>query len=285
MIIQKSYIDKGPALYLVPTPIGNFKDMTYRAVEVLNQVEYIFSEDTRVTKVLLSHFNINTKLSSYHSFNEDKQSELINDLLREGNSIALVSDAGLPCISDPGYLVSRKAIDEGFKVISLPGANAGLTALVASGIPNDKFFFYGFLSSKSSQRKKELITLQDFRDTIIFYEAPHRIINTLEDIYEVFGNRDIVIAREISKKYEEYVRGTILDIKSNFTSFKGEIVLIVKGANITHQQSKLNSMDIKTHYEYYLDEGLDSKEAMKQVARDRNISKSDVYKIVKVNAT
>jgi 16S rRNA (cytidine1402-2'-O)-methyltransferase len=185
MIIQKSYNSTNSILYLVPTPIGNMEDMTYRAVEILKSVDYIFAEDTRVTKVLLSHFNITTPLSSYHIFNEDIQVDNVINLLKEGNNIALVSDAGLPCISDPGYLVSRKAIDEGFTVISLPGANAALTALVASGLPSEKFVFYGFLDHKKSQKEKELYGLVNYKETLIFYEAPHRIKETLESIYNV----------------------------------------------------------------------------------------------------
>jgi|SRR5690554_4537224 len=285
MKVQKSFLDSDPILYIVPTPIGNLNDMTYRGVEVLNQVDYIFSEDTRVTKVLLSHFNIKSKLLSYHSFNEKKQTEVILELLRKRNSIALVSDAGFPTISDPGFYVVSEAIKAGFKVVSLPGATAGITALVASGIPNDKFLFYGFLASKSEQRKKELKSLQDFPETMIFYESPHRIIDSLKDIYEILGNREMALAREITKRYEEYIRGKVLEIINSFSSFKGEVVLIVEGASKTRMQKRLNELDIKAHYNHYLEEGLDSKAAMKRVASDREISKSEVYKVVKIDAT
>ncbi|HHU56439.1 MAG TPA: 16S rRNA (cytidine(1402)-2'-O)-methyltransferase [Acholeplasmataceae bacterium] len=280
MKVQKSYIDEGPTLYLVPTPIGNIKDMTYRAVEILKEVDYIYCEDTRVTKVLLSHFNINTPLLSYHSFNEETQSAEIINKLNEGLNIALVTDAGLPGISDPGYYVSKNAIDSGFKVISLPGANAALTALVASGLPSDKFYFHGFLPSKKTQRIKELKSLQDIKVSIIFYEAPHRIKKTLDDIYEVFGDREIVIAREISKKFEEYTRANISEIINQLSEVKGEIVLIVKGSKTTQLQKDLLNLSIYDHYEYYLEKGLTSKDAMKEVASDRNISKSEVYKEV-----
>lgn len=280
MKIQKSYIDEAPVLYLVPTPIGNFQDMTYRAVEVLNNVDYIFCEDTRVTKVLLSHFHIPTPLFSYHSFNEDTQADEIIKFLKSGKKVALVSDAGLPCISDPGFYVSRKAIELGYRVISLPGANAALTALVASGIPNDKFYFYGFLPSKKTQRVKALESLRDVAITLIFYEAPHRLLYTLQDIYDVFGDREIVIARELTKKFEEYIRGNISEILPFLQEVKGEIVLIVKGSKQTQIQEDLLKLEIKDHYEYYLTQGLDSKEAMKKVASDRHISKSEVYKEV-----
>lgn len=283
---QKSYAaDAPPALYLVPTPIGNLQDMTLRAIEALKGADYVFAEDTRVTKVLLSHFNIKSKLLSYHSFNEKKQTEVILELLRKRNSIALVSDAGFPTISDPGFYVVSEAIKAGFKVVSLPGATAGITALVASGIPNDKFLFYGFLASKSEQRKKELKSLQDFPETMIFYESPHRIIDSLKDIYEILGNREMALAREITKRYEEYIRGKVLEIINSFSSFKGEVVLIVEGASKTRMQKRLNELDIKAHYNHYLEEGLDSKAAMKRVASDREISKSEVYKVVKIDAT
>ena len=240
MRIQRSNIDVIPTLYLVPTPIGNFDDMTYRSVEVLKNVDIIYCEDTRVTKVLLSHFAINTPLKNYHIFNEEIKSDEILDLLKEGKNIALVSDAGLPCISDPGFYISKLAIDEGFNVISLPGASASLTALIASGLPNDKFYFNGFLNSKSSQRLKQLEGLVDKEETIIFYEAPHRIIETLNDIYKIFGNRNIVIARELTKKYEEYIRGTLEEIINEVKELKGEIVIIVEGC-----KTKSNVLELK----------------------------------------
>ena len=281
MKIQKSYDNTETALYLVPTPIGNFDDFTYRAVEVLKNVDHIFCEDTRVTKVLLSHFNIDTPLSNYHIFNEEEQAEEIVRLLDEGKNIALVSDAGMPAISDPGFYVSRLAIDRCHKVISIPGANAGLTALIASGIPCEKFYFNGFLPSRGNKRIKQLQELVDIKETIIFYEAPHRIIDTLHDMLEVLGNREIVIARELTKKYEEYIRGNLVDIIDNVVSLKGEIVIIVKGSEKTVEQENLLSLDIPNHYQHYLDLGFDEKASMKQVAADRKISKSDVYKIVK----
>ena len=283
MIKQKSFVEDKPTLYLVPTPIGNMNDMTFRAVEVLNQVDYIFSEDTRVTKVLLSHFNINTPLKSYHLYNEDIQADEILNLLTSGKNIALVSDAGLPCISDPGFLITKRAIDNNFNVVSLPGANAALTALIASGIDSSNFYFFGFLNSKQNQRLKELKLLQDIKETLIFYEAPHRITYTLKDMYTVFGNREVVIARELTKKFEEYIRGNLEDIINEITELKGEIVLIVSGASRSQVEDQLLNLDIKAHYEYYLNEGLTEKEAMKRVASERKVSKSQIYKEVKIN--
>ena len=282
MKIQKSYIDDGSALYLVPTPIGNYEDMTFRSVETLKNVDYIFCEDTRVTKVLLSHFNISTPLKNYHIFNEDVASDEIIDLLKSGHSIALVSDAGLPCISDPGYLVAAHAIKEGIKVISLPGASASLTALIASGLPCDKFYFNGFLNSRQGQRIKELNNLKDKKETLIIYEAPHRIHETLKDMYEVLGDRRITIARELTKHYEEYTRTTLKELQGEDLNLKGEIVLIVEGANIDSNTLELNNLSIQDHFNHYINEGLDEKEALKKVAKDRGLAKSDIYKEIKV---
>lgn len=264
-------------LYLVPTPIGNIKDMTFRSVEVLNSVDYIYSEDTRNTKVLLSHYNINTPLKSYHKFNENERSFEIIDLLKAGKVVAVVSDAGYPGISDPGYLVAKRAIDEGFVVSTIPGATASLTALVTSGLPCDKFYFYGFLAHTKTQKKKEITALVDFRDTLIFYESPHRYLETLKIINEIMGNRNVVIARELTKKYEEYVRGSVQELLSKDLDLKGEMVIIVEGSKKEKLSLELCKLSIQDHFEFYVDQGYDSKQAMKLVAKDRDISKSDVY--------
>ena len=282
MKIQKSYIDDGSVLYLVPTPIGNYDDMTFRSVETLKNVDYIFCEDTRVTKVLLSHFNILTPLKNYHIFNEDVVSDEIINLLKEGHNIALVSDAGLPCISDPGYLVASLAIKEGFKVISLPGASASLTALIASGLPCDKFYFNGFLNSRQRQRIKDLNNIKNRKETLIIYEAPHRIHETLKDMFDVLGNRRIVIARELTKHYEEYTRGTLEELQNEELNLKGEMVLIVEGASIESDVLELNNLSVLDHFNHYINQGIDEKEALKKVAKDRNVSKSDIYKEIKV---
>lgn len=281
MIRQKSYQNNTNSLYLVPTPIGNFSDMTYRAVEVLKQVDIIYCEDTRVTKNLLSHFDINTRLSSYHIFNEQIQINDILENLREGKNVALVTDAGTPGISDPGYLVVNSVIKEGFNLISLPGACAVITALVGSGLPLEKFTFVGFLPSKSTQRVKELTKYIDYKDTLVFYEAPHRIMDTLKSIYDVYGNRYIVIARELTKKFEEYIRGNVLDIIEQVENLKGEIVLMVEGAKASKVQEELLTLSIKEHFEYYINQNMSDMEAIKKVASDRSIPKNEVYKIIK----
>ncbi|MBQ7276142.1 MAG: 16S rRNA (cytidine(1402)-2'-O)-methyltransferase [Bacilli bacterium] len=265
-------------LYLIPTPIGNMDDMTLRALDVLRSVDHIYCEDTRNTKKLLSHYDIHKILKSYHMFNEDKKYQEIIKELKEGMDIAVVTDAGYPGISDPGYLVCKKAIEEGCAVTTLPGPTASLTALVTSGIPCDKFYFYGFLNHEVNPKRKELESLVDFENTLIFYEAPHRINETLELMSEILGNRYICIARELTKKHEEYIRGYIDDIIKEGYELKGEMVIIVEGAKIDTLTSNLNSLTIGEHYEYYLKQNIDSKEAMKRVAKDRGVSKSDIYK-------
>ncbi len=267
-------------LYLIPTPIGNLGDMTFRSIEVLKNVHHIYCEDTRNTRILLSHYDIHKVLKSYHMFNEDNKSYEIIRELKEGMDIALVSDAGYPGISDPGYLVCKRAIEEGIDVVTLPGATASLTALVTSGIPCDKFYFYGFLNHDLNQKKKELESLKDFDKTLIFYESPHRIDETLEVLLEIFGNRYMCIAKDLTKRYEEYIRGTVKEIIDKGLELKGEMVLIIEGAKSDSALDALGELSIKEHYEFYLKQGTESKEAMKKVAKDRGISKSDVYREV-----
>jgi len=274
-------LDDNISLYLVPTPIGNMMDMTFRSVEVLKSVDIILCEDTRNTKVLCSHFNIETPLMCYHIFNEEARCEEVLKLLEEGKKIALVSDAGLPCISDPGYLISKKALENGFEVRALPGASAGITALVASGLPSDKFYFYGFLDHKKSQKIKELNELCDFKETIIFYESPHRINETIEVMYDVYKDRNIVIARELTKKFEEYIRGNIKDIVNMELNLKGEMVILVEGAKLSKTQNDLNSKSIQEHYNHYIELGLSDMNAIKMVSKDRGVSKSIIYKEIK----
>lgn len=278
---MKDVLDNNVNLYLVPTPIGNMLDMTFRSIEVLKNVDIILCEDTRNTKILCSHFEIDTPLMCYHIFNEDSRCDEVLDLLKEGKIIALVSDAGLPGISDPGYLVTKRALESGFEVRALPGASAGITALVASGLPCGKFYFYGFLDHKKSQKEKELNELIDFKETIIFYESPHRINETIEVMYEVYKDRNIVIARELTKRYEEYIRGNIKDIVNMNLNLKGEIVIIVEGAKMTKVANDLNTKTIMEHYKYYLDLGLNDMNAIKMVSKDRGVSKSIIYKEIK----
>lgn len=276
---QKSY-DGSPTLYLVPTPIGNLGDFTFRAVEVLNQVEVIFSEDTRVTINLLNHYDIKKKLIAFHKFNEEQKVGVVLSYLEDGKSVAIVSDRGTPVLSDPGEICTKKVIEKGYNVVSLPGATAVIPAITASGLDSSKFIFYGFLNSKSSKRKKELEFLKNNKMTIIFYEAPHRIMEMLADLKEVFGNRNISISREISKKFEEIYRATISEVMNMLTEIKGEFVIVVEG---NKDVVSFDDITIKEHVNMYMEDGLTEKESIKKVAKERNMSKSDIYKEVKIN--
>ena len=276
---QKSY-DGSPTLYLVPTPIGNLGDFTFRAVEVLNQVEVIFSEDTRVTINLLNHYDIKKKLIAFHKFNEEQKVGVVLSYLEGGKSVAIVSDRGTPVLSDPGEICTKKVIEKGYNVVSLPGETAAIPAITASGLDSSKFIFYGFLNSKSSKRKKELEFLKNNKMTIIFYEAPHRIMEMLADLKEVFGNRNISISREISKKFEEIYRATISEVMNMLTEIKGEFVIVVEG---NKDVVSFDDITIKEHVNMYMEDGLTEKEAIKKVAKERNMLKSDIYKEVKIN--
>ena len=276
---QKSY-DGSPTLYLVPTPIGNLGDFTFRAVEVLNQVEVIFSEDTRVTINLLNHYDIKKKLIAFHKFNEEQKVGVVLSYLEDGKSVAIVSDRGTPVLSDPGEICTKKVIEKGYNVVSLPGATAAIPAITASGLDSSKFIFYGFLNSKSSKRKKELEFLKNNKMTIIFYEAHNRIMELLADLKEVFGNRNISISREISKKFEEIYRATISEVMNMLTEIKGEFVIVVEG---NKDVVSFDDITIKEHVNMYMEDGLTEKEAIKKVAKERNMSKSDIYKEVKIN--
>ncbi len=269
---QKSY-DGTPVVYLIPTPIGNMEDITIRALNILKEVAVIFSEDTRVTKKLLDYYNISKKLISSHLYNEENNKTKLLEYLKLGKSVAVVSDRGTPVISDPGYILAKTAIENNYNTVCLPGPTAFVPALVMSGLP-DKFIFYGFLNSKETKRKKELENLKQQPFTIIFYEAPHRINKTLQNIKEVFGNRYCAIAREISKKYEEIIRGDIDYLIKETEEIKGEIVLIVEGNKEKHNFENLSIIE---HIKLYMEDGLTSKEAIKLVAKERDIPKSEVY--------
>lgn len=271
---QNSY-DNSPSLYLIPTPVGNMEDITLRAIHTLEMVDFLLCEDTRVTSELLHKLNIKKKLIHSDDHNEDSLKEMVLSKLQEGNNIGLVTDRGTPIISDPGYKIVEYVTSYGFNVISLPGPTAFVPALTMSGINPAPFLFYGFLNSKDSKRKKELETLKKLPYTIILYEAPHRIQDMLTSLFEVFGNRKIALCREISKKYEEAIRGTITDVLDVVDSIKGEMVVVVEG-NL--EQEDYSSMTILEHIRLYLEDGMSEKEAIKKVAVERNIPKSVVYK-------
>lgn len=270
---QKSY-DNTPSLYLITTPIGNMDDITYRAIKTMEEVDILLAEDTRVTKLLLNHFGIKNKLIANHKFNEESNVEQIISYLKKGMNVGLVSDRGTPIISDPGYEAAKKIIEEGFNVISIPGVTALIPALTSSGLIPQPFLFYGFLNSKDSKQKKELETLKNEKSTIIFYEAPHRITNTLNNILEVFGDRDCSISREITKKFEEIYRGKISEILPLLENAKGEMVIVVAGNNNVNTFSNLTIVE---HVNLYIKEGKSVMDSIKLVAKERKLTKNEVY--------
>lgn len=279
MKIQKSFAQQTGTLYLVPTPIGNLEDMTFRAVKTLQTVDLIASEDTRNTQKLLNHFEVKVPQKSLHEHNYNERIPELLNFLKEGNSIAQVSDAGMPSISDPGHELVVACIEENIPVVALPGATAGMTALIASGLMPQPFLFYGFLQRKRSIQKRELEELKKQTATLIFYESPHRIKETLKNLLEVLGNREVVICRELTKLYEEYLRGTaeeVIDYLSEH-ALKGECCLLVSGATDAEEEEVFEGT-LKEQVEALTLDGTSSKEAIKIVAKRHGLKKQDVYK-------
>ena len=269
---QKSY-DNTSSVYIVPTPIGNLDDMTFRAINTLKMVDVIFSEDTRVTLQLLNHFNIKNKLIHMDDHNEDTIKNSVLEYLRDNKNVAIVTDRGTPIISDPGYKTVKFLKEEGYNVITLPGATAFVPALVSSGISSEHFIFYGFLSPKEKKMYDELENLKDSDYTLVFYEAPHRIVRTLSAMLDVFGDRYISISREISKLHESIFVGTISEAIKTI-DVKGEFVIVVSA-----DRKKLDTdMSIVDNINMYIKSGLSSMDAIKRVSKERKIPKSDVYK-------
>jgi 16S rRNA (cytidine1402-2'-O)-methyltransferase len=270
---QKSY-DGTPTLYLIPTPIGNLEDITLRAINTLKKVEVIFSEDTRVSINLLKHIGISKKMFSAHEHNEDKAKELMLKYLDNGHSIALISDRGTPVISDPGFRCTSYIIEKGYNVVGLPGPTALIPALIMSGIEPYPFLFYGFTSNRRSKRKKELDSLKKYPFTIIFYETPHRLLDTLNDMLDIFGNRRIAVVREISKTFEEIYRGKLENIIKDTVELKGEFVIVLEG----NKQEEHYDISPLQHIEVLIEEGVVEKEAIKMVSKLHRINKGDLYK-------
>lgn len=258
-------------IYFCPTPIGNLGDITLRTIKILKSVDIIFAEDKRVTVKLLNHYDIKAELRTYHKFNEAEMSEKIIENIKD-KDIALVTDAGMPGISDPGAILVRKLIEENIDFRVLPGPNAALTALVLSGLDTDHFLFYGFTANKSSARKKEFESLKDLKFTLIFYEAPHRIKDFLRDLYEVFGDRKISISREITKVFEETTRSTSSEILEKEITEKGEFVICLEG------KTEEDTYDIRKLLEEELKKGMKKSQAVKEISKKYNIPKNDVYK-------
>lgn len=270
-------------LYVIPTPIGNLGDITLRSLETLKEVDLIACEDTRVTGRLLNHYEIKKPLINYREHNENEISEVLIDKIKEGETVGLVSDAGMPGISDPGAILIKKCIENEIKVSVLPGASALINALVSSGIDTKKFTFIGFLDKNKNKKRKELQLYEDNKETIIIYESPHRIVDTLEAISEIFKDRPISVSREISKLYEENIRGTakeVLDYLSK-SKIRGEFVLVISGKSIEEINAEIEEsykdLSIKKHIINEMEKGLSKKEAIKEVAKIRSIPKKEVY--------
>ncbi len=267
-------------LYLVATPIGNLEDITLRALKVLKEVDLIAAEDTRHTLGLLNHFEISKPLISYYKETEKSKSPILLEKLLNGTNIALVSDAGTPGISDPGEEIVKEAIKENIEIIPIPGACAFVNALIASGMNTKEFSFIGFLSSNKKEKKEKLEELKYDTKTLIFYESPHRLENTLKIMQEILGNRKIVLARELTKVHEEFIRGTLSTVIEQIVDIKGEFVVLLEGNSTSKQQKQildLNKLSLEEHYKYYEKKGMDKKNIVKQIAKDRNVSKNEIY--------
>lgn len=283
MQVQKSF--KGQTdfgtLYLVPTPIGNLQDMTFRAVEVLKAVDFICAEDTRNTGLLLKHFDISTRQISFHEHNAYEKIPDLVDLLRSGKSLAQVSDAGMPSISDPGHDLVKAAIAENISVVALPGASAGITALIASGLVPQPHIFYGFLPRKAGQQKDFFESKKNYPETQIFYESPYRVADTLENMQAVYGDRQLVLVRELTKLYEEYQRGKISEVLSYISEnpLKGECLLIVSGFDSQEEIQDLDKLDLASLVKNLVEQGNKPNQAIKKVAKDFGLSRQEVYNI------
>ena len=266
-------------LYLVATPIGNLDDITLRAINTLKEADLIAAEDTRHTLKLLNHLEISKPMISYHRHNEEFRCEYLIKELKDGKNIALVSDAGTPGISDPGEEIVKECIKENIRIIPIPGACAMVNALICSGIDTKEFCFYGFLPLNKKNRKEKLEEIKDINKTVILYEARHKIKNTLEDLEKILDmDRKIVLAREITKIHEEFIRGNIYEIFSKVDNIKGEMVLIIE-SNHKEKENDLCNLTVEEHYKYYEKQGLDKKEIIKKIAKDRNINKNEIYKL------
>lgn len=272
---QSSFLSDNNKCYLVATPIGNLSEMTPRAIEILNEVDLIACEDTRTSSVLLSYFNIKTKCISYHMHNELESANKLIDIIKTNKSIALISDAGYPLISDPGSVLVSKLIDEGIDVVPISGSSAFINALVASGILIQPFLFHGFLNGNDNDKIKVLDDYQKLAFTLVFYESPHRIKQTLNLMLQILGDRKICLAREITKKHEEFMRGNISEVIEECDNIKGEIVLIVD--RVQEEIKVMDDEQVIFLLNELINSGIHSKEAIKRISKEYNLKKSDIY--------
>ena len=271
---------KNGILYVVATPIGNLEDITYRAINILKSVDIIAAEDTRHTLKLLNHYEISKHLISYHRHNEEiKSGELIKEL-KEGKDIALVSDAGTPGICDPGEVVIKKCIEEEIKVVPVPGACAFVNALISSGLNTDTFLFLGFLPLNKKNRKQKLEQIKESTQTTIIYEAPHKLQSTLKDLEEFVSDRNVVLARELTKIHEEFIRGNIKEIIEKSKDVKGEMIILIEGKpeiTLEEKQQEFKNMSLEEHFSFYEKQGFDKKDIIKKIAKDRGVPKNEIY--------
>lgn len=268
-------MEKGK-LYLVATPIGNLKDITFRAIETLKNVDLIAAEDTRQTLKLLNYYDISKPLISYHRHNEETKKEILIEKLKNGENIAIVTDAGTPGISDPGEEVVSEAVKNDIEIVPIPGACALINAVIASGLPTKEFSFYAFLPLNKKLRKEKFEEIKQDQKTIIIYEAPHRIIETLKEINNNLENRKIVVAKELTKIHEKFYRGSAQEIIEEIGNPKGEFIIMIEG-NKEEKENELNKLSIEEHYKFYENMGLEKKEIIKKIAKDRNVNKNEIY--------
>lgn len=261
-------------LYLVATPIGNLEDITLRAIKVLQEVDIIAAEDTRHSLKLLNHLQISKPLISYHRHNEDVKTEILINKLIEGKNIAVITDAGTPAISDPGELIVKEAIKNDIQIVPIPGACAFVNALIASGMDTSQFVFYGFLPLNKKLRAKKFEMLKKEERTMILYEAPHKIETTLKDILKNIGDVNIVLARELTKIHEEFIRGTVSEIIKKIDSIKGEMIILIEGNVIEEEKETISFED---QYEKYLNQGMKKNDIIKQIAKDNKVNKNEIY--------
>lgn len=267
-------------LYIVATPIGNLEDITLRAIRILKEVDLIAAEDTRHTLKLLNHLEISKPLISYHRHNEEVKSDVLIEKLKEGKNIALVSDAGTPGICDPGEEIIKKCIELDIAIVPIPGACAMINSLICSGIDTKEFTFLGFLPLNKKLRQAKLEEIKKANKTMIIYEAPHKLTTTLKDLKQILDvDRQITLAREITKIHEEFIRGNIDEIIEKSEGLKGEIVLIIQGNTNIEEENNLNNLSVEEHYKYYENQGFSKKDIIKMVAKDRNVSKNEIYQL------
>ena len=266
-------------LYLVATPIGNLDDITLRAINTLKEVDFFAAEDTRHSLKLLNHLNISKPLISYHRHNENIKSDLLIDKLLDNKNIALITDAGTPIISDPGEEIVKIALEKNIKVVPIPGACALITALISSGLNASSFSFLGFLPLNKKNRKQKLEEIQNSKNTVILYEAPHKLISTLQDLNKILENRKIVLAKELTKIHESFISGTANELLQKLENPKGEFVMVIEGNNNSENDylDFINSLSLEEHYQFYSSQGFSKNDIIKKIAKDKNVSKNEIY--------